>query len=330
MLEVGILMAVLGGQKAKLAIAGMTAMAVAIGKIIDAYAELKSSSAVIDKHFEKQALVFDRYGKKGNFEDIKVVSSQKDYGRKSQIDAITKETNALKSQERAWAAIEKHFENERLADFFLDSHRQVVQPWEEATKTFKDLNTTISSTTNSFDLIGEHIDKNTTNFKKLADAIKDAELEEIVESIADSMESSITDAIMNIGQGVSSLKDMFKDLSRIVLREFVQIKVARPAANFLAGLTENIFKAEGGTVTGNQPYVVGEQGAEVFVPNKTGTIIPNNALSSSNTTENNVNISFNITANDTEGFDNLIESRRGMIVNLINQAMNDRGTLGVT
>ena len=33
-------------------------------------------------------------------------------------------------------------------------------------------------------------------------------------------------------------------------------------------------KASGGRVTGSSPYVVGEQGAELFIPGKSGTIVP--------------------------------------------------------
>lgn len=38
-----------------------------------------------------------------------------------------------------------------------------------------------------------------------------------------------------------------------------------------------------------------------------------------------VNVNFTIQANDTAGFDRLLNSRRGQIVNIINQAVNDRG-----
>ena len=37
-------------------------------------------------------------------------------------------------------------------------------------------------------------------------------------------------------------------------------------------------QATGGPVFGNTPYLVGEQGPEVFVPNGSGSIVPNNAL----------------------------------------------------
>jgi len=42
-----------------------------------------------------------------------------------------------------------------------------------------------------------------------------------------------------------------------------------------------------------------------------------------------VNVTFNIQANDTKGFDQLLASRRGTIVGIINQAMNNRGRAGV-
>ena len=37
-------------------------------------------------------------------------------------------------------------------------------------------------------------------------------------------------------------------------------------------------KATGGSVSGGTPYIVGERGAELFVPNTNGTIVPNHAL----------------------------------------------------
>lgn len=43
-----------------------------------------------------------------------------------------------------------------------------------------------------------------------------------------------------------------------------------------------------------------------------------------------VNVNFTIQANDTEGFDALLRSRRGQIVNIINQAVNNRGRSSLT
>ena len=38
------------------------------------------------------------------------------------------------------------------------------------------------------------------------------------------------------------------------------------------------YRAAGGPVTGGMPYIVGERGPELFMPGRSGTIIPNDAL----------------------------------------------------
>jgi len=75
----------------------------------------------------------------------------------------------------------------------------------------------------------------------------------------------------------------------------------------------------GGEVTAGRPYMVGEQGQEMFVPNQSGTIVPNDRLSGGQT------INVNIHANDTQGFDELLIKRRATIVNVINDALNSQG-----
>ena len=74
----------------------------------------------------------------------------------------------------------------------------------------------------------------------------------------------------------------------------------------------------GGTVTKGKPFMVGEKGAEIFTPNQTGSITPNNAMGGTNVT-------FNIMANDAQGFDQLLLARRGLIVSMINKAMHQQG-----
>lgn len=88
-------------------------------------------------------------------------------------------------------------------------------------------------------------------------------------------------------------------------------------------------RAFGGYVQGSRPmggatgygkaYMVGERGAELFVPKEDGTIIPNDKLG----TTNNINIT--VMANDTDGFDDLLIKRRSTIINVINDALNYQG-----
>jgi len=77
-------------------------------------------------------------------------------------------------------------------------------------------------------------------------------------------------------------------------------------------------RALGGTVQSGKPYIVGEEGKELFTPSQSGMITPNNRLGGTNVT-------FNIQTNDAEGFDDLLQERRGMIISMINRAANETG-----
>jgi len=86
------------------------------------------------------------------------------------------------------------------------------------------------------------------------------------------------------------------------------------------------FRAEGGPVATSQPYVVGEQGPELFIPSTSGTIVPNNMAGGGG----DVSVNFNINTVDAAGFDELLVDRRSTIVGIINSALNQRGKIGVT
>lgn len=104
---------------------------------------------------------------------------------------------------------------------------------------------------------------------------------------------SMEDALVGIMMRTTSVADAFRsmansiisDLARMAIRQMVTAPIAQSLG--LSGA-----RASGGTVTGGNAYMVGERGAEVFVPNKTGTIMPNDQLGGSGTTVNQtINIS---------------------------------------
>ena len=80
-------------------------------------------------------------------------------------------------------------------------------------------------------------------------------------------------------------------------------------------------RALGGPVMGGTPYLVGENGPELFTPNTTGNITRNQDLGGGSPT----NINFTIVANDTQGFDQLLSSRKGVIQQIISDAMLEKG-----
>lgn len=79
-------------------------------------------------------------------------------------------------------------------------------------------------------------------------------------------------------------------------------------------------RAIGGPVASGTPYMVGENGPELFIPQGNGRIEPTNQLGSGATV-----INLNIQAVDTRGIDQLITERKGMIVSMVRSAINDRG-----
>ena len=80
-------------------------------------------------------------------------------------------------------------------------------------------------------------------------------------------------------------------------------------------------RALGGPVMGGQSYMVGESGPELFTPSTTGNITRNSDLQGGGVT----NVNFTIVANDTTGFDQLLASRKGVIQQIISDAMLEKG-----
>ena len=67
------------------------------------------------------------------------------------------------------------------------------------------------------------------------------------------------------------------------------------------------------------PVSVGEAGREIFIPQSSGTIVPNNQTGGA------TNINFTINTVDATGVDELLTNRRSTIINVINDALNRQG-----
>ena len=81
-------------------------------------------------------------------------------------------------------------------------------------------------------------------------------------------------------------------------------------------------RATGGAVGGSNAFLVGERGPELFIPNTAGTIVSNETMGSR---MGETNINFNINAIDAQGFDELLLSRKNLIVGTIQQAFRQQG-----
>jgi len=78
----------------------------------------------------------------------------------------------------------------------------------------------------------------------------------------------------------------------------------------------------GGRMNQDQPYLVGEAGPELVVPDKASNVVPNGQLGNMG---KQVNVNFHITTVDATGFSELLVNSRATIVNVINQALNEKG-----
>jgi hypothetical protein len=87
----------------------------------------------------------------------------------------------------------------------------------------------------------------------------------------------------------------------------------------------NTFQ-HGGFAKKGQPAIVGEDGPELIIPRNDSEVIPNNKLSDLGKA---VTVNFNINTVDARGFNELLVNSRGVIVNMINSAVNEKGRMAI-
>ena len=114
-------------------------------------------------------------------------------------------------------------------------------------------------------------------------------------------------------------KDLNSELRKTLWLE-TAIAAVRGVAKFFG-----IGLEHGGPARAGQPYIVGEAGPELFVPNSSGTVVPNSSGSGGAAIGGEVNVNFNINAVDAQSFDELLISRKGLIIGTIQQAFRQQG-----
>ena len=135
-------------------------------------------------------------------------------------------------------------------------------------------------------------------------ALKYQETLNATKEIAGALSNSVLNGIRAVVEGTATAEEAFASfLNTIVdlllkaaaeqIAAYIAIGIAKQFAGMGGGIStgsfdankisssntavafgNNSFLAEGGRTMGNMPYVVGEKGAELFVPGKTGTMVP--------------------------------------------------------
>lgn len=98
----------------------------------------------------------------------------------------------------------------------------------------------------------------------------------------DSIQSSMESAFMGMVDGTVTAQDAFRSMARDIIKELYRVLVVqRLVGSFSAdggGILGGVFnavggKASGGPVTAGSPYMVGEHGRELFVPQSAGRVL---------------------------------------------------------
>ena len=172
----------------------------------------------------------------------------------------------------AFQAIAKFIDENPVAQFILKfSGIEFIQ-------------TKINDLTTKF---GEKIDENADKTDNLKNKIKDTQTEtgklnDAFEKIGDTLATGVSQALVGVVQGTKSLADAARNILSTIANQFLTLGINTFLFSAFGGST-GLFKnlptfAAGGRPPVGKPSIVGERGAELFVPTTAGTIIPNDKL----------------------------------------------------
>jgi hypothetical protein len=243
-------------------------------------------------------------------------------------------------------------EAQKLSDILsgADANDGFVEPLESALQIIHDFEHELSVgvPTATEKAISKFRELNSGSLKTLEDKMKNIRM-----TIAESINNGITKMSDGLARAFvfgEKLSDTFKNMARsllvnvlsalieIVARKGVELAIEKLITNekrkqaALSGVSGggSIFssigsffgRASGGSVQKGQPYMVGERGAELFVPNQSGQIQQSARGGNGGATT----VNFNINTVDASGFEELLVRSRGTITQLINSAVNERGS----
>jgi len=131
---------------------------------------------------------------------------------------------------------------------------------------------------------------------------------------------SMAEAMMNTAQGVTKALATGNIPMAFIIGALGAVQIATIASQKYQG------RRLGGRMNQDQPYLVGEAGAELVVPDRASNVVPNGQLGNMG---KQVTVNFNITTVDAKGFNQLLVNSRGTIINMINSAVNEKGKMAI-
>jgi len=158
-------------------------------------------------------------------------------------------------------------------------------------------------------VLGKELNK---SFKELAQKL-------LVEALAFTIQMVIQEQIKNL-LSKDTLENEKKKTGELRNQLKIQSTMMLMSGNPM-GFLGFTAMANGGAVRKGQPLLVGERGAEMFIPNSTGQI----TQSARGTGGRSAVVNFNINTIDSRGFDQALVENRATITSIINNALTEKG-----
>jgi hypothetical protein len=151
------------------------------------------------------------------------------------------------------------------------------------------------------------IEKLRENFVGLQEGVRFAGIS--IDDIGRNAFMTLEDGIVGLINGTKGLKDAFREMATSIvndlLRMYIRYQITKPLFDAIFGTTTQAAapivqaspaiptgRAIGGPVSSGVPYMVGERGPEMFIPNSSGAIVPNDKMGeAAPTIVQNINIS---------------------------------------
>ena len=151
-------------------------------------------------------------------------------------------------------------------------------------------------------------------------------------NIFDTFTKGVEDAFVNFAKtGKLSFKDLLDSMVEMLIRSQVQKLMGSLLSSMggaggtgggIGGFFKSIFGlAKGGPAQGGRPYIVGEEGPELFVPKSSGTVVPNGQ--SMGGTVNNTYITNAVSAVDAKSVAQLFAENRKTLLGTVQMAQNE-------
>ena len=188
-------------------------------------------------------------------------------------------------------------------------------PLEDLLAGYEELNKLLAANAISQQTYARAVQEAQDKFAKSTEPAKKAitELDEFAKNAAENLQRSFGDVLVEAMNGnFKNIGDGFKKMIDRMVAEAIAAKLVRSLfgenSDGKGGLLEAALgaigsfagfggaKAGGGDVMANRPYLVGEQGPEMFVPRTAGMVVPNAALAGASGRSMTVNQSFNFSA----------------------------------